>query len=141
MAGSHEDVSRTHVVKGSTNRGFGLVFAILFALVGLSPLIRAAAPRWGVLAVAGVLLLITWLAPALLTIPKRAWLCVGLVLHRMISPLALGVLFYGVVTPMAVVMRRLGKDSMRRRREPAQASYWIKRDPPGPQPDSLIHQF
>jgi len=67
----------------------------------------------------------------------------GVLLNRAISPLALAILFYLVLTPMGVMMRALGKDTLHLRRggSGASASYWIKRDPPGPKPDSLNHQF
>ena len=53
----------------------------------------------------------------------------------------LAFLFYAVVTPMGALMRVFGKDNLRLRRDDADASYWIKRDPPGPKPDSMNHQF
>jgi hypothetical protein len=53
----------------------------------------------------------------------------------------LAFLFYGTVTPMAYLMRLFGKDSLSLRRGSGATSYWIKRDPPGPKPDSLNHQF
>jgi hypothetical protein len=64
-----------------------------------------------------------------------------LLLHSIVSPVVLAIMFYGVVTPMGVLMRAFGKDSLRLRRSGFAQSYWIKRDPPGPKPDSLNHQF
>ena len=90
---------------------------------------------------AAVFLLITLIAPALLGLPKRIWLRFGLLLNRIVSPVVLAFLFYVVVTPLGGLMRALGKDSLRLRRNKSDASYWIKRDPPGPKPDSLNHQF
>jgi hypothetical protein len=141
MAGTHEDLSRTHAVKDSSNRSFGLVFTAAFVVIALSPLIRGGALRWWALVAAGVTLLITSRAPAFLALPKRVWLAFGALLHRLISPVVLGFLFYAVVTPMAGLVRLFGKDSMRRRRRAGHTSYWIPRDPPGPRPESLSHQF
>jgi len=45
-----------------------------------------------------------------------------------------------VVTPTGALMRLLGKDTLRLRRDEG-GSYWIQRDPPGPKPDSLNNQF
>lgn len=140
MAGTHEDLSRTHAVKGSTNRGFGWVFTVAFLVIGLWPLVRGGSIRWRALVVSAVFLVLTLAAPALLALPKRLWLRVGGVLHRVVSPVVMGFLFYVVVTPMGVLMRIFGKDSLRRRRGEAR-SYWVKRDPPGPKPESLSHQF
>jgi hypothetical protein len=58
-----------------------------------------------------------------------------------VSPVATGVLFYGVFTPIGLLMRALGKDPLRLARDPAAATYWISRDPPGPAPGSLDQQF
>jgi hypothetical protein len=141
MATGHEDFSRTHEVKASSNRVFGWVFTAVFLIIGLWPLLSAGALRWWSLIVAALFMLVTVAAPALLALPNRLWLRFGLLLNRIISPIVLAFLFYVVVTPMGMLMRVLGKDSLRLRRADADASYWIKRDPPGPKPDSFHHQF
>jgi hypothetical protein len=141
MAGTHEDFSRGQQVKASSNRAFGWVFVIVFLIVALGPLVFGGALRWWSLIVSGVVAVITVAAPALLTIPNRLWLRFGLLLHRVISPIALAIMFYIVVTPMGLLMRAFAKDALRLRRDAAAESYWIKREPPGPQPDSMPHQF
>ena len=138
---THEDLSRTHDVKASSNRGFGWVFTAVFLMVGLWPLLFGHAPRGWALIVSAVFALITLLAPALLALPNRLWLRLGLLLNRIVSPVVLGLMFYVVVTPIGALMRLLGKDNLRLRREQREASYWVKREPPGPKPDSLNHQF
>jgi hypothetical protein len=140
MATGHEDFSRTHDVKASSNRGFGSVFSTIFLIVGMWPLFFGGAPRWWSLIAAALFMLVTVAAPALLALPNRLWLRFGLLLNRIISPIVLAFLFYVIVTPMGMLMRAVGKDNLRLRAD-ADASYWIKRDPPGPKPDSLYHQF
>jgi len=131
LAGTHEDLSRTEPVKGPSNRAFGWVFTGVFLIVAAWPLAFGHAPRWWALIISGLLALITLAAPALLTIPNRLWTQFGLLLHRLISPVVLAILFYIVVTPMGLIMRALGKDPLRLRRGTF-ASYWIAREPPGP---------
>jgi len=138
---THEDLSRIHEVKASSNRSFGWVFTAVFLIIGLWPLLHSGAPRWWSLIVAALFMLITLVAPALLALPNRLWLRFGLLLHRIISPIVLAFLFYVVVTPTGILMRVFGKDTLRLRRDDEHDSYWIKRDPPGPKPDSLNHQF
>jgi hypothetical protein len=53
----------------------------------------------------------------------------------------MALLFYGTVLPTGLVMRTLGKDLLRLKREPAADSYWIVRQPPGPAPESMKDQF
>ena len=141
MAETHEDLSRRQEVKASSNRSFGWVFAIVFLIIALSPLVSGGALRWWSLIVSGLVAVVTMTAPALLTIPNRLWLRFGLLLHRIVSPVALAIMFYGVLTPMGVLMRAFGKDPLRLRRGGSAESYWIKRDPPGPKPESMSNQF
>lgn len=137
----HENLSRSGDVKGSSNRAFGLVFAVVFLMIGCWPLFFGGAPRWWSLAVAAVFALAAFFAPGLLEKPNRLWLRFGLLLHRIVSPLALGLIFYLAVLPTGLLLRLFGKDLLRLRRDPGARSYWIERDPPGPPPDSLKNQF
>jgi len=138
---THEDFSRTHEVEASSNRSFGWVFTAVFLVIAVWPLLSGGAVRWWSLVVAAAFALVTLAVPKLLALPNRLWLRFGLLLNRIISPIALAILFYLVVTPLGALMRMLGKDSLRLRRSESDASYWIKREPPGPKPDSLNHQF
>lgn len=91
--------------------------------------------------VAGAFLLLAMLIPQVLAPANRLWTKFGLLLHNIVSPIALGILFFLVVTPTGLLMRLFGKDPLRLRFDPAASSYWIKRDPPGPAADSLKNQF
>ena len=138
---THEDFSRTHAVKTSSHRSFGWVFTAAFAVIGVWPMISGGAVRWWSLIAAAAFLVVTLIAPALLAPLNKLWQRIGMLLHRIMSPLVLGIMFYAVVTPMGWIMRACGKDSLRIRGRGGDGSYWIKRDPPGPQPDSLDNQF
>lgn len=132
----HEDLSRDDASRTSSDRGFGLVFAAVFVVVAGWPLLDGEAPRLWALAIAAVFLALAIAAPRLLGPLNRLWTRFGLLLSRVMNPLVLGLLFFFVVTPMGLAMRALGKDPLRRRRDPAAASYWIERRPPGPAPMS-----
>ena len=84
---------------------------------------------------------VPWLWPAALAPLNRVWTRFGLLLHRIVSPVVLGVMFFVVVTPTGLLMRALGKDPLRLRLTVTQRSYWIDRQPPGPAPDTLNNQF
>jgi hypothetical protein len=128
-------------VKPSSNRTFGLVFAAFFALVALLPLLRGHAVRRWALPLSALFLLIALAAPKILAPLNRAWTALGTLLHAVVNPLVLGVLFYLVFTPFGWVLRRMGKDFLRLRPAPGAASYWIPRQPPGPPPESMSRQF
>jgi hypothetical protein len=69
------------------------------------------------------------------------WTKFGLALHAVVSPVMLGLIFYLCIAPIGFLMRLSGKDPLRLRYEPDADSYWIKRNPPGPRPDSFQNQF
>ena len=137
----HESYERREEVKGSSERSFGIVFAVVFAVIGLLPLIHAGAVRLWSLAVGAAFLLCAYALPSVLAPLNRLWLRFGLLLHRIVSPLVLGIMFYLVITPIGLLMRALGKDPLRLRFDRHAASYWIDRVPPGPEPESLKDQF
>jgi len=117
-----------------SDRKFGWTFAALFFLVG------AFYHPW-MMAVGAALALVTmtrahWLAPL-----KHAWMQFGELLNRVVSPVVMGVIFFVVFTPVALVMRLAGRDALYRRFEPAAPSYWKRRDPPGPADDSFKNLF
>ena len=141
MAQTHEDFSREEQVKASSNRAFGWVFVTVFLIIALWSLVFGGTLRWWSLIVSALVALVTVAAPSLLTVPNRLWLRFGLLLHRIVSPVVLGIMFYLVVMPMGLLMRALGKDFLRLRRNDSAESYWIKRDPPGPEPASMSNQF
>lgn len=138
---AHEDLDREQHVEGSSDRTFGLVIAVVLLLVALGPLRHGHTPRWWLLAIAAVLVLISLVKPVLLAGPNRLWVKLGVLLGKIVSPLALGILFYGVLTPLALVIRTTGKDPLRLKLDPGADSYWITRNPPGPPPDSMTNQF
>lgn len=78
---------------------------------------------------------------ALLSGLNRQWLRVGIMLGKAVSPIALGVLFYGVVTPLGALFGLSGKDLLRLKRDIGADPYWIPRKPAGPPPDSMTNQF
>jgi len=83
----------------------------------------------------------TIVRPALLAPLNRAWLRFGLLLHKVVSPLVMGVFFFFIFTPMGLLRHGFGNNFLRLKRDPQVASYWILRQPPGPAPDSLKNQF
>ena len=138
---SHEDFSRESAVKTSSDRSFGFVFAVVFALIALWPLLDDAAPRWWALWVAGGFILLALAAPQLLAPANRLWTRFGLLLGRVVNPLVMGLLFFLVVTPTGLLMRAFGKDPLRLKWDHEAKSYWIERSPPGPAPDGMPRQF
>lgn len=139
--GFHEQFNRDDGVKAGSERAFGLVFAAVFALIGLWPLLSASGVRLWALIVAALFLAAAFLAPAALKPLNRVWFGFGMLLHKIVSPLVMALLFFTTVTPIALLMRVAGKDPLRLKFDRAARSYWIERTPPGPEPDSMRRQF
>lgn len=137
----HESYERRDDITGSSDRSFGIVFAAVFAVIGLLPLVFGGGVRLWSLSVGAAFLAIALAVPSLLAPLNRIWLRFGLLLHRIVSPLVLGIMFFLVITPMGLVMRALGKDLLRLKSDKGLSSYWIERVPPGPPPESLKDQF
>ena len=124
-----------------SDRNFGFVFAAVFTLIALWPLVGGHAPRWAALLIAGVFGLSAIAAPRLLRPFNYVWFRFGLLLHKIVSPIVMGGVFFLCVVPMGVAMRLFGKDLLSLKRRPEVTSYWIVRQPPGPQPETMNKQF
>ena len=138
----HEHTRRhTPQIQSSSDRAFGLVFSTVFAIIAIYPLLGGGAIRIWFLIVAGIFLLLALVAPSVLAPANRVWMKFGELLHRIVSPLALGIVFYATVLPTGLLLRLFDKDPLRLRIDRNAASYWIKREPPGPTAESLNNQF
>jgi hypothetical protein len=128
-------------VKSGSNRSFGLVFAAVFLIIALFPLIGGREVRlWALLAAlafAGA----AFLRPSLLAPLNRLWFRFGLLLHHVVNPLVLGLMYFLVVTPMGLVIRIFGGRLLSLGFSRDAQSYWIRRSPPGPEPESIRNQF
>ena len=137
----HEDLKRPVGARGSSDRQFGLVFAAVFALLGLRPLWHGGPAGTSALVVAGLCVLIATIRPAFLHPLNQAWTKLGQLLGRIVNPVVTALLFFLVFTPAGLLMRLLGKDPLRLRPERGASTYWIARQPPGPQPETMSKQF
>ncbi len=137
----HEDLTRRQEGHGSSDRSFGLVFAAFFLLVGLAPLRHHHPVRWWALAVALAFAIVGLIAPAWLRPMNLMWSKLGWLLSRIVNPLATGILFFLVVTPIGLLARLAKKDPLRLARAAGDTSYWIERNPAGPPPASMSNQF
>lgn len=106
------DIEKTQPITPS-NLSFGLVFATLFLLIGIWPLIHGDSPRgWSIL-LSVTFALIAFVIPKALSPLNILWAQFGQLLHSIVSPIALGIVFYCVVTPTGLIRRLLGKDPLR----------------------------
>jgi saxitoxin biosynthesis operon SxtJ-like protein len=120
-------------------RRFGLLVGGVFLLLGTLSYWRghaiAPAVLWtlgGTLVVAGVLV------PGHLGPVYRAWMSLAVLLSKITTPIIMGLIYYGLFTPMGLVRRALGRNALIR---PRGDSFWISRDPGSTRHSDLRRQF
>jgi hypothetical protein len=125
-----------------SERKFGIFFTAIFALLA-GWLGYRGHDVWAILAAAASLGIagLALAAPHRLAAPNRWWFKFGLLLGRIVSPIVLGLLFFLLITPVALVIKLMRRDALDRRFDPSRASYWNERDPPGPTGESFRNQF
>lgn len=143
-SGTHEEVRAHSEIKGSSDRAFGLTVGGILAGIGLIRGVFGTGLDVGTVGLVGVGLLLVALglvAASTLAPLNRAWTKLGLILFKVVNPVVLFLIFMLTVVPIGLIMRALGRDLLRLRRDPTAASYWIERQPPGPDPEGLRNQF
>lgn len=141
MVASHERLTAEEDVRSGSDRSFGIVFAVFFCLVALFPLVHGGNIRVWALPIAAAFAALAFLKPSLLAPLNRVWFRFGLLLHKIVNPLILGLMFFVVLTPVAGITRLLGGKLLSLGYDKSLPSYWQRRTPPGPEPDSIRNQF
>ena len=124
-----------------SDRSFGLTFAVVFAIVGAWMFWKASIHSAVALGIAGAFLLAALAFPRLLHPLNVVWMRLGELLNRVVSPIVMGVIFFGLLSPIAAILRLRGRDVLQRNFDRARTSYWISRNPPGPDGSSFPRQF
>lgn len=124
-----------------SDRSFGFTFAAISAFFGAWLFWKANPFAASAFGAAALFLLAALAYPKVLHPLNVAWMHLGHLLNRVVSPLVMGVIFFGLLTPIATIMRLRGRDELRRKFDPRGESYWIRRDPPGPDGSTFPQQF
>ena len=137
---THESFTREEISLPGSDRTFGWVMAGALALLSiLNGWHHGRLWPWTLLA-AVLFLVAAWFRPSSLHTLNRLWMKLALLLHKIVNPIVMGLLFYGTILPTGLVMRLRGRDLLRLKREPDAESYWIARTP-GPAPETMRDQF
>ena len=116
-------------IKIGSNRGFGIVFFVVFLLIAIYPLLKGSDLRIWSLIISFIFLVLGLIKSNLLTPLNKLWFKFGLFLGKIISPLIMGFIFFVVVTPIGIIMRLLGKDLLNLKYN-KKKSYWIEKTGP-----------
>ena len=125
-----------------SNKKFGLLFALIFVALALyayskneSTLIIGL-----LLLLSSVFLISSFFYQSLLSPLNKAWFMLGLTLGKIVSPIVLGIIFFGLITPIALIARLLGRDELKLKR-PKKSSYWSEPIGSNSDADSFKNQF
>ena len=137
----HEDLRREEQTAAPSERRFGLTLGGIFALIAIVEAFGRSEWSfvWGALAI--VLVAGALLRPRLLALPNQLWSKLGLLLHRIVNPVIMAILFYGTIAPVGLLMRLFGKDPLRRGLDKNIASYWLARSDERPASEAMRQQF
>ena len=124
-------------VKLSSNRSFGVVFFIVFLLIGLYPILKGNDLRIWSLIISFIFLSLGLINSRILTPLNKLWFKFGLLLGKFISPIIMGIIFFIVVTPIGIIMRLFKKDLLNLKFNKKE-TYWI--DKKGPK-SKMKNQF
>ena len=140
-ANTHEMPSSPAEVQLGSDRTFGLVFAVVFGLVSGFPLIIGKPYHLWAGGLSVAFLATALVLPRFLRPLNRIWFRIGALLHKIASPLVMGLLFFSTILPTSLLMRLFGKRPLTLKFDTAAKSYWIKRGPAEPSPASMKNQF
>ena len=125
-----------------SDRKFGYFFTFVFALIAIATTAIYGRYLVGIVAAAISLgfLFTTLTRPSLLRGLNKSWAYLGLLMGLIISPVVLGLIYFGMFTPLAVVLRLKGRDELRLKNKNLKSN-WIVREPLGPSPESFKDQY
>lgn len=125
-------------IKDSDLKTFALIWSFIFLVVGLWPLLNDESVRvWG-LVIALIFITIAFIKPSILSGFYKVWVRFGEIIGGVISKVIMIILFYGMFTPVALVLKLLGKDLLNKKIDKNASSYWVNREM---QPGSLKNQY
>ena len=129
-------------VTSASDRSFGVMFGFIFIIVALIIRLRDDSKNIQLLSLALSFLtfVISFTRPRLLKTPNKLWMKFSLLLARFVSPIVLGVLFYLLISPLALVLRLFGRDELRLKTKEVSTN-WQSRQIKGYSLDSFKNQY
>ena len=113
--------------KISSNRSFGILFSIVFAIIAFWPTINGNPLRLWSIPISVIFLVLGLLNSKLLNPLNIVWVKFGELLGRIIAPIVMAIIYFIIVTPIGLFMRLIGKDLLNIKFSKSN-TYWIKRE-------------
>lgn len=115
-------------MKRSSEKSFGILFFVVFAIIGLYPLLSFNFVRVWALAIALIFLFLGLTKPSVLKPLNTGWIKLGEILGKIIAPIVMLLVFFIVITPIGIMLRLFGKDILGLKFSEKVKTYWITRD-------------
>ena len=114
-------------IKISSNRSFGLVFFAIFLIISIWPLLDNQDIRIWSLIISLIFLILGILNSNILKPFNKIWFKFGMFLGNIVSPIIIGLVYFLVVTPTGFIMRFLGKDLLKLKKN-KNNTYWLAKN-------------
>ena len=113
--------------KKNSNRTFGILFFLVFLVISIWPILNNEDLRWWSIIISLIFLFLGIINSKILTPINKIWIKIGELLGRVIAPIVMAIIYFFIITPMAILLKLLRKDLLRIKFSLV-TTYWIKRD-------------
>ena len=113
--------------KIGSNRSFGIVFFIVFLIVSLWPLLSSNEIRIWSLIISIIFLTLGLINSKTLTPLNKLWFKFGIFLGNIIAPIVMGIIYFLIVTPIALFLKVINKDVLSLKKT-KKVSYWKNKE-------------
>ena len=111
----------------SSNKSFGLLFFVVFLIVGLWPLKNGENLNFYFITASIIFLILGLINSKLLSPLNKSWIKLGEILGIIIAPIVMALVYFVVLTPISIIVRIFGKDLLGLKFLKEKETYWIKR--------------
>tara|TARA_B100000941_G_C28345944_1_gene469233 strand:- start:203 stop:595 length:393 start_codon:yes stop_codon:yes gene_type:complete len=115
-------------IKTGSNKSFGIFFFVIFIIIALWPLLKNENIRIWSIIISIIFLTLGLLNSKILTPFNKLWMRLGILLSSFVSPIVMGVIYFGVITPIGLIMKLFGKDVLNLKLDKNKPTYWLKKD-------------
>ena len=111
----------------SSNKSFGLLFFVVFLIIGLWPLKNGENLNFYFITTSIIFLILGLINSKLLTPLNKSWIKLGEILGIIIAPIVMALVYFVILTPVSLIVRMFGKDLLNLKFLKEKDTYWIKR--------------
>ena len=111
----------------SSNKSFGLLFFVVFLIIGLWPLKNGESLNFYFIIASVVFLILGLVNSKLLSPLNKSWIKLGEILGIIIAPIVMALVYFVILTPISIIVRVFGKDLLGLKFLKEKETYWINR--------------